>query len=275
MRQTGPIIQSGKANPGRSIIVKPDPATATTPASLLIVPAKPEDPVGKGTVMEIDGDDDESQVMTITLVGDDPRFNINNFSGPPPAFPFLPGQARSIAQVEWGMAGVQAQAFVDYIHGLSFSIPASWIRITAINAKLPLTDPLTGSNIFGRNIRAGAFCSYGSVGRNGGLSAKLTAVLPAISPVGPPPANQAEVIIPPFASNFIFYPAFSAGIQHSEIRVQDEQGFTIQIIDYPVTSTPSDFTVIELPDNASALVITNLGPGAGVTAGAVIFGIAI
>lgn len=268
-RNSGPIIQSGRSNPGRSVVVRTDPATVTTPASLLIVPGSDNDPRGKATVMEIDGDDDESQVMTITLVGESLRYPDPLPTSPkPPGFP-LPGQARSTAQVEWGMAGVQAQAFVDYQHGMSFSVPASWIRITAINEPLPPEDILGGNPIFGRNIRAGAFCSYGSVGRNGPLSAKKTLYIDV------PIASGAigYVGIPPFATNYIFYPRSDNPLTTGFVLAVTDQDNFITAQTFAGSTVPTDLTPVELPGNASALLISNTGPGRVV--GTIIFGISI
>ena len=268
-RNEGPIIQSDRSNPGRSVVVRTDPVTIVTPASLLIVPGSDSDPRGKATVMEIDGSDDESQVMTITLVGEALRYPDPLPVPPkPPGFP-LPGQARSTAQIEWGMAGVQAQAFVDYQHGLSFSVPASWIRITAINEPLPVDDILGGNPIFGRNIRAGAFCSYGSVGRNGPLSAKKTHYIDVPIAAG----DIGYVGIPPFATNFIFYPRSDNPATTGFIFSVTDQDNVLTTQPFTATVLPTNSDPIELPGSASALLISNAGPGR--VAGTIIFGISI
>lgn len=261
-RNEGPIIQSDRANPGRSVVILTDPATITTPASLLVVPGSPNDPRGKATIMEIDGSDDESQVMTVTLVGEALRFPNPLPSGAP-----LPGQARATALVEWGMAGVQAQAFVDF-RGLSFSIPASWIRITGINEPLPPADILGGNPIFGRNIRVGAFCSYGSVSRSGPLSAKKSFYIDVPIAV----LGLAYIPIPPFASNYIYYPRATAAGTGSVFSVTDQDNIlTTQTFATPLSA--DNVVPIELPGQASALIISNAGPG--LLAGTVVFGIAI
>lgn len=259
-RNTGPIIQSNKANPGRSVVIRPDPATAVTPASLLLVPAQPGDPQGRATVMEIDGDDDESQVMTITLAGEDLRF-INKVTAP------LAGQARVTALVEWGVAGIQAGAFVDYVHGLSFSIPASWIRITGINEPLPLLDVQSGDQVFGRNAKVGAFCSYGSVGRSSGLSAKKSVYIDTLIPAG----GSAIFPIPPFATNYVFLPE-SLSSNGFIVQLNDQNGTVAGVaFNAPVTST--DASPVELVGSASALRINNIG--ANPIWGVIVFGISI
>lgn len=266
-RNEGPIIQTDRANPGRSIVVKHDPRSAVTPASLLVVPAQPGDPVGQATVMEIDGSDDESQVMTITLVGEALEFPIQDPSGPIISPAGLAGQARPIAKVEWGVAGVQAIALVDYLHGLSFSVPASWIRITGINPPIPLLDPFSGDQNFARNIRVGAFCSYGSVGRSGGLSAKFTRYLDVLIPV----AGSQLVPIPPFATNFVFLPQTlnAAGT----IVQLSEQHNSLAGTSYTGPLPATDATPVELVGGASSLRINNAGPNP--VGGAIIFGISI
>lgn len=259
-RAQGPLIRPD-TDPGRSIVILPDPVTVTSPASLLVVPAPPGSPVGKGTILDIDGSDEESTVTTVTLVNTNLRY-------PGPSFPpGLAGQARASALIEWGVGGTQAQAFVDFQHGFSFSVPASFLRITGINEPLPTLDPFGLFPILGRSVQLGAFCSYGSVSRGGQLTGKKTEFInTAIAPAG-----TLDIPIPPFATNFTFYRNPDPGAAF--VSVLDDMGIGIMSVDYTVGVPNSETNVIELPNAAASLFIANTG--AAPLAGIVVFGISI
>lgn len=89
------------------------------------------------TLLNLAGPSKDATVLTITLFTELPGAR---FPGPP-----------AIATLKWGVGGVQSVAEVDFLHGVSLSLPASFVRVDA--RREPLSVPVA-------RARVGAFASY-------------------------------------------------------------------------------------------------------------------
>ena len=238
--ETGLI--SDNNNPGKSVVIRPDPATLTTPASLALVPAPEGSPVARATLVNLSTSDDKSEIVTIAL--DNPSV----FENPAilSVLPTTSALARTEAIIEWGVNGVQSKAHVDFIHGLSFSIPASFLRITGVN--LPLLAHVANINgaginnqVFGRNVKLGAFCGYGASSGNRNAAAKKTIYWDEPLQFGPTQTFK----IPDWATNL---QVEQSSTTPTQIVIKDEGGNGITQFTVPA-GTFSD--VVELPGDAA------------------------
>lgn len=218
-------LLSGRSNTGKSMYIAPDPASQTNFVSLNAFPIQPgsEGATASATLVNCVADDANSEVVTLTL--DNPN-------------PFAEGTittfgeailARPKAKIEWGVNGVQSTAFVDYDHGLQLSLPGSFLRVTGINTPIPTkvsnVDGISGQLAFGRNVKLGAFCGYGSTSGTRNLSAKHTLY------VDEPPGVADVYKIPDFATNLTVQR--TANTDPLTIFVLDEGGLSIVSVTYP------------------------------------------
>lgn len=235
------------SNPGKSVLIGPDAASIVNAASLAVVPAFGSvPPVGRATLLEVKSDDESSEILSVTL--DNP-------------LPFLVPTAdvagagtiviaRPSAIIEWGVGGVQARADVDFDHGLSLSVPGSFLRVTGVNNRIPATTNNmsgVGTPAFGRNVKLGAFCGYGSVAGTKNLSAKKTIYIDG------PGLLSGSIPIPDYATNFTVQRSPNAGIL--SVTVLDEGGVSpIQTLTYPAGSGFEG--AVELSGDAAFIVLT-------------------
>tara|TARA_R100001244_G_scaffold132394_1_gene108850 strand:- start:1957 stop:2862 length:906 start_codon:yes stop_codon:yes gene_type:complete len=121
------------------------------------------------TLLEVSGPDDAAQLMTVTLdmpaqSGEDP---VTSQPLQPPSLidPYRLHTDLCRAQVDFGNGGFQSTAFLDFGRGVSFTVPASFVRVSASRAEQPSFIP---------NINVGAHIAFGSIGNSRGVQPTLT-----------------------------------------------------------------------------------------------------
>ena len=133
-------------------------------------------PGGSQDLLDLRWRDEIAHVICVTLVG------------PPATSAGQVNAAAVIALVQWGVGEAEAEAEIDFgVGGVTFTVPASSIRITAdyeANFSAAETQP---------SVRVGAFASVGS----GGRMSKLTRTRFQGGPIDPGTTVPFEV--PPFA----------------------------------------------------------------------------
>lgn len=133
------------------------------------------------SLLDVRGPDEYAQMMTVTL-------DFPSIAGlPPPTFgqPFIPVGDGCRAQVDFGVGGFQSTAFVDFGRGVSFSLPASYVRVNASR------EGTTGALVL---LTVGAHIAYGSVPLQTGTQPTLTLVSPFM-----PAGTFRDTLLPPFA----------------------------------------------------------------------------
>jgi len=187
-------------------------------------------PGQRKTILDIGGKDEESQELVITLVTP-VRQSPATIISRPRAF------------VEWGSGGVQASALVDFINGSTFSVGASFVRVTGINFSTP-SAPGNGPMTFG------AFAAYGELS-NIPKSAQLTDYFDTL--VGPP----FIVLVPTFAKTVVVK-RLAMSISAVRVQVEDAAGIGF----YDVDVTPGvDMIPLELSNDAFAISLSAVFPG--------------
>lgn len=258
---------NARSNTGKSMYIAPDPASVTTFQSLAAFPIQPgsDGAVGSATLLQCSTDDDNSEVITITL--DNP----NPFFIPTRLLPIAPSEnilARPFGLIEWGVGGVQSQAEVDFDHGLNISVLGSYVRVTGFNPPIPkFLANIDGGDLelgFGRNVKLGAFCGYGAISGTRNLSAKRTVYIDTN-----PDPSPILVKIPPFGTNFTFQrqPSTTA----MTVNVLDEAGIPIVSVVYPVGGGFEN--PVELSGDAAWLSINTPLPAPFVNSIRFIFGL--
>lgn len=180
--ENGPLLDDpGKKNLGRSEIVI---AQAVVPTE-----GRPKEEL----LVNVKGSDEMATVVSVTLLN-------------PQTFDVMGASADSlpVARVEWGVSGTQAEAFIDFIHGTQFSVPASFLRVYGRFEHGESPDPAA------ERIKLGAFIGYLAV-RPSRLQRTLQrTVIDGI-------ASAVSVPVPPFASDVLILrqggalaPAFDA-----------------------------------------------------------------
>lgn len=207
-------LLDGVQNMGRNIRVKPGEAKS---------------------VLNIVGEDNLAEVITFTL-----SVQPKDTSAP------VSSIARPTAIVQWGNGGVQVEAEMDYVHGLTMSIPASFLRITGRNDVLPAT--IRGNPAVARDATLGAFIAYGN---RSSFPAQKTVYLddPALFPI--------VVSVPDFSSTLSVERA--PGTAVFTIDYLDEMGNTISSIRISANEVmenatmPSDTKSIRYTSPSSAI----------------------
>ncbi len=181
----------GKKNVGNSQTLQPG-AAATNPA------AQPNEEL----VVNVVGEDEQATVVSVTLIS--PIADVS------PATDEL-FASTPVARVQWGVGGTQAQAFIDYVNGAQFSVPASFLRVYARNefGASPPATPLQPTN----PVKLGAFVSYLPL-KNQRVQRTLNGLIPTATPT--------IFVVPPFATDVTIFrlggaaaPAFTADFLRS------------------------------------------------------------
>lgn len=156
------------ANAGTSSPIAVDPNVSfTTAASRAAVPVPAGSPIGKATLLNLNGSDQESAVVSVTLVNNTPAVPAQLDATPTFA------AARASALVEWGVGGVQDSAIVDFLNGTTFTLEGSFIRVTGFLE--PIGQFFGGGIQQGAiNMILGAFAGYGATGKSNTFNAKKT-----------------------------------------------------------------------------------------------------
>jgi len=134
------------------------------------------------SLLDVRGPDEYAQLMTVTL--DFP--SVVGLSPPTFASPFVAKNDGARAQVDFGVGGFQSTAFVDFGRGVSFTVPASYVRVNASR------EGTTGALVL---LSVGAHISYGSINEHDAGQPTLTFVRPNAAPNG----TSFDTIPPPFA----------------------------------------------------------------------------
>lgn len=184
----------GKKNAGSSEVVQPGP--------LSIVGA-----VGAANeelIVSVKGEDEQASVVSVTLTSPEPT--VDGTGGTATGlFASVP-----VARVEWGVGRTQAVAFIDYINGAQFSVPASYLRVYARNEYGPTPAGTPAQAVF--PVKLGAFVSYLTL-KNIRVQRTLSALIPT--------ATATIFVVPPFATDVQVFrvgnpaPAFTADFSRS------------------------------------------------------------
>ncbi len=129
-------------------------------------------------LLEVKGDDKVAGPITVTLQSEI-ETNITLFED-------------MFATVQWGVGGFQVEAEIDFLNGTSFTVFASFIR---------LTGNVVGAGAGTETAKLGAFASYGA--HPGGLHPQRTVKTDSdgvVIPVLAPAATSNPMIIPRFAT---------------------------------------------------------------------------
>src|SRR5688500_15103748 len=114
-----------------TILAGKHPNTLSARAVLPPFTPKPDVPFDEGPeipILQLDGDDDDAQVMTVIV---EPVFDRIASVGLPARYPLLNGPC--IAIVEWGTGAVTCRAEGDIAKGTCFNVAASSISIRGRN----------------------------------------------------------------------------------------------------------------------------------------------
>jgi hypothetical protein len=242
-----------KGNLGRTVVLAPDPTSATNAGSLALVPFAAGTPsvatvVNVNVVDPANPDVEASAVISGTLLN--PPFRQ---VGPNQLQPFLtanPGgmlvAARPSALIQWGSGGSVAEAVVDYENGFSFSVPASWLRITAQNDPIPNAIAAVGPNQVGRGVQVGAFVGLGGLSKSNTFNAKRTIFEDNFAYVAGGQQNSYE--IPQFATNLLVYYIGADATDPLQVFILNEAGINILAATFPKNGQQD--IPIELPSDA-------------------------
>ena len=150
------------------------------------------------TLLDVRGPDEYAQIVTVTL--DFPALEGVGVSPPTPENPFVAVGDGARAVVDFGVGGFQSTAFVDFVRGVSFSVPGSFIRVSATRAGT------TGALV---RLSVGAHISYLPISQENASQPSLTFVRSAIIVAG----ATADIIPPPFSVTITpFFQDAAAGI---------------------------------------------------------------
>jgi hypothetical protein len=201
----------------------------------------PAPPAGVGvddipyeSILNVTGDDRRSRVITIHCMLE----------------PSIEGSALNEAegQLKWGTAGVQAMAFFDFIHGTSFSIAASFVRVSARRSDIGF--------VAGESARAGVTIGYDSFGVGKGHQPQFTTKVAAVAAAG----SSAAIPVPRFATNLMVLRLGAAAAPASpfRIRVRDRTGLPIYQEGYALGNAM--LRPMDLSNDARDVIIDNTDP---------------
>jgi hypothetical protein len=265
-----------RGNLGTSVVVAPDPASQTSAFSRALVPFAPG-AAAQMTLVNVNVDSEPSDrsgpeyssVISVTLGNPplilDPSSPAANWAH------FNTGladivAARASAKIEWGSGGSVNDCEVDFAQGFSFSLPASWMRVTGRNDRLPALYG-THWSLFGRAVQLSAVAGVGSLSKSNTFNAKRTVFIDSFLAANP------DVFIPKFATNFmVYYDPGGFGINPLDVAVLTENGQGIMRASFPANGQL--VVPVELPSDAAYLEILPSGPFDGAVI-RIIFGIAI
>lgn len=180
------------------------------------------------TVLNLSGDSQQCRVVTVTLFND--------------LQPNSTTRQSVLARVKWGSGGIQAQADMDWMQGVTFSLPAAFLRISAfIESALAFGDP----------VRVGAFVGYYGAAPSQSRNPRLTRTA-IVTPPG-----TVDIPIPVFATEMEIVRTIAAATGVSaafDFVVLDDSGGTI----YGETvAGGTRFNLQSLPNDARTLRLTN------------------
>lgn len=229
------LDQTDTGNIGRSVQV-PTVQTVTGPIdpatgmALQIPVATASD--SAVPIIGVDCDDEEAKVVTITVS-----------VAPPLSLPGLANVGLRQVQivVQWGIGGARTEAAMDAIHGTSFSVLCSSLRVRARN----LAPVVPGTN---PSVNVAAFVGYWP--KPFGPGPQLT-LQGSTSPFPLTPGNSETVIIPAYATKLEFMRAAS-GLSYL-VEYLRADGVDV------VASFASAVDLVELPipGDAAAVRLTN------------------
>lgn len=225
----GLLSQPTVENAGRSAIIGgPIPVPPPAPPGIVQF-------VEKEILINAVADDDRAQMVTVAL-GIELAFPSTLFPAQIPGTVVFPvaSDPSAHARIEWGVAGYQTFADVDFIQGLMLAIQCSFLRVTAFYDGFPIGSP-DGTPT---PIRVGAFVGYephASViptQRTFRLSTPLAA------------AGIQDIQVPPYAGNVEVFRATAAAPFTGG-------PFTLQFFDHSSTATPRYAVAVAAADNSS------------------------
>jgi len=222
------LDQTDTGNIGRSVQV-PTLQTVVAPDGTIVNVATASD--SAVPIIGVDCDDEEAKGVTITISVD-----------PPVLLPGLASVGLREIQivVEWGIGGARTEAVMDAIHGTSFCLLCSSLRVRARNLA-----PVTASN---PSVNVAAFVGYWPKPFAPGPQLTLKG---SSSPFPLTPASTETVIIPAYAGKLEFMRT-AAGLSY-QIDFLRADGFDV------VASFASAVDLLELPipGDAAAVRLTN------------------
>lgn len=218
-------LLDGISNAGRSEVINACEPPTTFPNAV--------------TLVNLEGDDEASEFVTVYLWSTRENKEVT----PNPSFrPYL------VAMVEWGTAGFQHQAEVDFADGMSFSLSCSYLRV---KVKLDETAFVGVNPVPNESIRVGATCSYGT--RPGALAPIRTLYMRNVLPA----ALSTPVQIPPFTRTLtLLFNVYPVTPQHHLIML-DSQGNVVAT--RQINSVGVGTSDVPVPGDARSVQVFNRG----------------
>lgn len=187
---------------------------------------------GPQDIISVVGDDEFARIMTVTLLTLGTVTPGTSIVGDP-----------AVATVQFGVAGVQAVVEMDFLQNTVFSVPCSFLRVSAERELTP-SSPVS-------DMRLAAFVTYGDrAGRNPQRTLRGVSELPASFP-----------LVPGAVATF-FVPRFS-----KTLRVGNRQGSPVNVLMtdagniplYTVTQLAGEMSEIALSNDCRRIQVTNAG----------------
>lgn len=192
------------------------------------------------TLLNLSGGDKVATVITVTLFTEAKGVR---FPGPP-----------AVALLKWGVGGTQASAEVDFLHGVSLALPASFIRVDARREPLGAAPELA---------RLGAFASY---------LPKTVNIIPQRTLTGGVlGSGDVETFnVPFYAGNVRIYRQEAAELEVEFLNANLIIEYTIEI-----ARNENQLVAIPLANSIRIIRIRKLGQQPALTRSSLIFGLAL
>lgn len=223
-------------------------------------------------IMRTQGEDDEAQLLTLTIAGP-PTFDSSLVADPSePRGPLF-------AEVEWGIKGARSTVELDLPPGgLTMSVVASYVRISARYDGMVLLngapfDPRAfGGQNPGPRQRVGAFVGYGSYGRASRLTRtfRLDDIPIAEESEGISPGSSPRVRVPAFARQVTVTAVNLAGFS---LRLFGPRN--VNALDEIWSADGVQQTTVPLPGDCVSVILDNYNINAGLITPALTFDLAL
>jgi hypothetical protein len=223
-------------------------------------------------VLRTQGEDDEAQLLTLTIAGPPTYDSSLDTDRSEPRGPLF-------AEVEWGIKGARSMVEMDLPPGgITMSVVASYLRISArydgmvlLNG-FPTDSRAVGGENPGPRQRVGAFVGYGSYGQSSRLTRtyRLDNLLAAEIAEGITPGSSPQIRVPAFARQVTVTGANPAGFA---LRLLGPNSY-LRLDEVRVPSTESQATVT-LPGDCVSVILDNYNLSANLITPALTFDLAL